>query len=349
MSVPIVATIEEFESGTWVADLVLLEAFDGSFDLGGATWTGTVFSERLDRERYHTRVVGGGGGLATVLRDKFYSGSVAVTTAVGDIAREASETIGTVSPKFMSNFERIKGTAAQGLDSLALAFGMLWWIGRDGKINMKTARDTGSAASGSLVSQGAYSATLVQPADVTIGGTYDAGDGVAKTIRHVRWFYTSDHFEAELYFLPFVFRNPVQNKYDSLDSASVDRQNADGTLDVIVAGRYGVTKVPLYAGIPGAKLKVNGGESVMLGYFGGDPQKPFCVSVAQDLTAVHEVARKMDSVNVGTLVLAYAGPGALSGSYVAPDGTTTAIANAGPPIMLAGQISSGSSRVKLGD
>ncbi len=337
------AVIEEFESGTWVADIVSLDAFDGSFEIAGVTWTGTAVSTRLEFEQHHSRVVGGGNGLAAVLADKFYDGNVSLQAAVSDVCRQSGETFGSATPgAFLTSFERLRGPAYAALDSIAEAFESLWWIGRDGSLNMKTQRDTGPLATGSRVSSVSDSVLLVEPKDVQLGGTY--GDD-SKVIRHVRWDFSAEHFEARLYFIPFIFRAPTQTDYDSHYDALVDRDNGDGTIDVIASGRFGVTKVKLFCGVPGSKVKVNPGEMVTLGFFGGDPQKPYCVAMAQSSTATKEVARNGDSVkvtinsaNISSLapfIISTPGGGPCSGIPGSVDVT--------------GTITSGSERLKVGD
>lgn len=333
------ATIEEFEQGAWIADLVSIDQFKGTFELGGATWTGTMVTEKLDAERYFTRVIGGKNKLTAAIKDKYYAGSVTVQVAVQDVCREAGETFGGAQTGAqLTTFQRIRGTAAQALDSIAKAFTLIWWIGRDGQMQMQMARPVGGAATGTRTGTDYdASAELVEPVGVVLGGTFDG-----KPIRHVRWSFTANSFKAQLYFVPFIFRSPVVTAYDSLESARVDRDNGDGTIDVIVAGRYGLTKIRLLAGVPGSKVQVRGGEEVQVGYFGGDPQKPYAVSMAQDTTATKKVARNGDSVqlDIGT-VLSGAATGVVVGS--SPSFSLTLAAPA------VGTITSGSDRLKVGD
>lgn len=332
--------IEEFEQGAWVADIVSIDQFTGSFTFQNTTWNGTKVSEIYEDERYHTRIVGGGGGLGKVLEDKYYSGNVSLQSALSEVCRLSGETMGTTrAATFLSTFERLRGPATTALDSLAQAFGMIWWIGRDGMLNMNTERPAGAKATGSRVSSDVDSILLVE-AVASIGGTY--GDD-NKTIRHIRWNMDEKRMSATIYFLPFIFRPPVDKRYASLDSASVDRNNGDGTIDVIVGGRYGMTKVPLLVGVPGSKAEVRGGEQVSVGYFGGDPQKPFAICFSQNTNATKEVARKTDSIKAiipaGTVIVSVSGGGG-SPAVGTPNLTD---------IELTGEITNGSVRLKVGD
>jgi hypothetical protein len=336
--------IEEFESGAWVADAVSLEAFDGSFELDGETWTGVAVTERQDGDRYLTRIVGGAGKLAELIEDKYYDGSVSLQVAIQDVCRACGETFGSaVAGKFLTTFQRIRMPAYAALDAIAAAFDMLWFISRDGKVHMVEEREAGDEAEARLVidGDGSDSALLREPNGVAIGDTVSD-----RAVRHLRWTLTPEKFEARAYFLPFVFRPPTRSEYASMRDAKVDRQNADGTIDVIVSGRFGMTKVPFYCGVPHSKVKVDSGDKVMVGFFGSDPQKPFAVSMAQDTAATKEVARKGDSVHAGSiLVVSPPSGGTCTVTYVAHGGTPVP----GLTALDGGKITSGSERLKVGD
>jgi hypothetical protein len=338
---------EEFEQGAWVADLVDADAFAGSFVLGGDTWVGTAVQSRVDFNRNYTRVIGGANKLATVLQDRWYAGNASLQVAVSDICKECGESFGSATPGvFLNTYQRIKGTAAQALDQLAQLFGQIWWIGRDGKVNMAVTRPTGAPADGTRLSSDTdASALLAEPSGVQLGVSYLTGAQQMAQIRHVRWNYTPERTTAQIYPLPFLFRPPVQTAYDRVYSARVDRDNGDGTIDVIADARFGVTKVPLLCGVPHSKVKVDGGDAVALAFFGGDPQKPFALLMGQDETATKQVARKTDGVtssmpddSVFWTWLSAAGT-ALNGI-----GVTAPV-----PTSLGGHISGGSDRLKVGD
>jgi hypothetical protein len=256
--------------------------------------------------------------------------------ATQDVCRESGETFGEAQAgKILSTFERLRGPAYAALDAIGAALTLIWWIGRDGRLNMKTARASGPVADGTRVASDVDSVELVEPENVAIGGTYDD-----KPIRHVRWRLTDKRYSAQVYFLPFIFRSPVENRYSALESARVDRDNGDGTIDVIVGARYGLKKIRLFCGVPGAKVLVRGGEEVQVGYFGGDPQKPFAVSMAQNSGATKEVARNSDAVKV-TIP---------AGSFLISCSGSPAVGVLNPaPVDVNGTIQAGSARMKVGD
>lgn len=325
------ATIEEFEQGTWVADVVSLSEPSGKIDLAGVEWSGAIVSTRQEDERHITRIVGGAGKLGEQLKDKYYDGQVSLQTAVKDIANEAGESVGTVDAgAFLQTYERLRGPCGSVLDRLAQTMSMQWWIGRDGMLAMSAARTSPLEASGVRENSDVDgSVILVEPSSLEIGGTYDG-----ETVRHIRWQWSAKRFEAQAYSVPFIFRTPVTTQYDRLYSAKIDKQNGDGTVDVIAAGRFGVTRVPLLTGVPGSKIEVRPGEVVTLGFFGGDPQAPFCVGHAQGSGGA-KVGRVGDTVRV-----------------TIPGGTYLNAAQAGVfagPVDVDGEITSGTDRIEIGD
>ncbi len=330
------ATIEEFEQGAWVADIVSLDTFGGSFTIGDVTWKGTAVSSRVDDKlRNVSRVVGGGGGLAKVLEYRYYDGSVTLQAALQDICRLSGETFGGAEATIqLSTYQRLKGAAYTALDALASTQNMIWWIDRDGETNIQAARPTGGDATGVRTESDQFSVLLSDPI-AELGQTFDD-----KPIRHIRWEYTSRDVKARLYALPFIFRPPEETAYDCMYNAAVNKDNGDGTIDVIADGKFGVTKVPLFCGVPGSKVKVNGGEQVMLGFFGGDPRKPFAVAMAQNINATKEVARNSDPVKVSIP----------AGSFLISCSGSPAVGVLNPvAVDVTGTITQGSARLKVGD
>lgn len=342
--------VEEFEQGAWVADLQDTEPFAGTFDLDGETWRGAAVSTRQEDDRHITRIVGGAGALGEVLPDKYYDGNVSLSQVVQHVCSAAGETMGTVqSGVFVTQYQRQRGTAANALEQLAQTLGLMWWIDRAGAVTMQAQRSSGPEAEGvEVASRSNDSVVIVEPRNVRIGGTYEG-----RIIRHLRWRFEPKRFEVQAYFVPFIFRAPTANPYAQLYSAGVDRQNSDGTLDVIADGRFGVTKVPLLVGVPGSRVEVRPGEVVTLGFFGSDPQKPFCVAHGQDTDADRDVARVDDTVGAGTIQFAF-GPGSgaatLAITYTPGDGgAPQVLATGNGTITIGEKITSGSPRLKVGD
>lgn len=344
--------IEEFEQGAWVADIVSLEEFDGSFEFAGATWTGTAVSSSEHVDRFRTRVIGGANGLSETVGHKWYDGSVSLQSAVQEVCRICGETFGSSeTAKFLSTFQRLEGPARAALDAIAAAFSLIWWIGRDGKLSMLAERSSSAEVKGENIAVESDSATIANPESIEIGATFDD-----KTVRHIRWKMTAAKIEAQVYYVPFIFRAPTETRYGRMYNAKVDKQNSDGTIDLIADGKFGVTKVPLFCGVPHSKVKVDGGDQVILGFFGADPQKPFAVAMNQDTGATKEVARKGDGAGAGSMVFVHtpasgpAVPCVLSITYNPGDGSSPQVLAAGSGTLnIKEKITAGSERLKVGD
>lgn len=353
------ATIEEYEQASWVADLLAPVAFDGSFSLpDGSTWTGTKSTERYDGNLFHTRVVGGQAKLGTVLGAKFYSGNVSLQVAAGDVCTEAGEKVGSIpSGMFLNTFQRQSGSASSALDALASAFGLIWWIGRDGLVSMSVKRPVGAEANGVRISSDVdASIVLSQPEGVTLGAAYDTAEPLVSmpVIRHVRWKLMPDKFEAQLYPIPFLFSNPVQTFYDRHYDAVVESDNGDGTISVFAdagrRGKFGVSKAKLFCGVPGAKVTVQNGDEVTLGFLGGNPQAPYCVSMAQDGTATKKVARNTDPIIATLSATDITALAAMLKVGAGPAVGSTIVATPSDlPLSGTCQINGGTSRISVGD
>lgn len=132
----------------------------------------------------------------------------------------------------------------------------------------------------------------------------------------------------------------------------VQRQHEDGSVDLLpddpVVRGTGLSRVPIRHGLPGVTVKVVVGARCLLGYEGGDPQKPY--AHLWDPTAIEEIsfdggtasiARMGDAVAVSwppaVMVLNGAVAGAVVGTFTGAITITT---------QSSGIIKSGAPRVK---
>lgn len=359
------AHIEEFEQGTWVADLVTDAAFTGMFQLpDGSTWIGKAVSQREDRSLHFTKVVGGQAGLGKVVGDTFYQGQISLQIAVTALCKSIGETPGAIAPGvFLTQYQQLIDIGSQALDAMAKAAGgavspgaepLLWWIDRTGLLQMKLpdplyrSRSQAGPASGIQDMETVDvdgSVELVTPNGAVLGATYGTPP---QAVRHIRWKLTQDRFTARLFFFPFIFRPPTQRKYDATHNAKVTKDNGDGTVDVYVyrspsdgkSPAFGVQQVRLFCGVPHSKAKCDAGDEVTFGWFGGDPQKPYAVAMAQDTTATKKVARSTDPVKVTIPAM----------SFLVSCSGSPAVGVLNPnPVDVTGTITDGSERLKVGD
>jgi hypothetical protein len=136
--------------------------------------------------------------------------------------------------------------------------------------------------------------------------------------------------------------------YLALYPARVVAQNADGTLELKVddARVGGLSKVAIRYGIPGVKAEVAANSRVLLGFEGGDPQRP--VATLWELTeatlifngGTQKVARVDDEVEVtipaGSFIVEVTG-----GSGAPALGVSNAT-----PVTVTGKINAGADKVK---
>lgn len=354
-------TVEELYSGAWVADTVDTVAPTGSFTLfNGTQWTGAVFSQSQDGGRFYSRIVGGKGKLAQALVDKWYNGTSLIDQIASDAISEAGEAVGASSLGVrVDAWQRKAGTLGQALSEIVSIVGGVWWVDRTGLVQLAPSRPTGdilpetvskakSDVDGSVLIDPFPSAPLFTP-----GWTWEG-----RQIRHIRWTQASDKFQCSLGFQDL--ESPLLTwDYFRSYSAKVDKQNTDGTLDVIVDGKFAVTNVKWLAGLPG-KIVINGGDEIELGWAGGDPRYPVAWGLKM-LTTGKAAARVDDTVDCGTLVIpttlaGVIGPVAFQIQYVPPGPThdadvATAMTTMAPfvpvAVNLAGVITSGQVRVLL--
>jgi hypothetical protein len=283
LTIPITATIEEFGRGAWVADVTMTETPAGSFDLGGEIWNGANVSPPVqDGGRYRARMVGGAGKLTTMLPERNYPFSLTCALIAKDILAECGELPGAITaPKRVAYYERARGTAGQALNELCDAAGVTWWISRGGFVNIAPERPTagtvnadkcpqlGADTDGSMVLN-VEDSTLVQPGMKLSNGT---------TIRHIRW-----QFDSKLT-ADCSITQPLPDRDSSFYlrtyAAKVDKQNSNRTVDVIVDGRFKLSGVRLFAGMPGVKVVVNPGETVCVGFLGGNRSAPYAFGFEQ--------------------------------------------------------------------
>lgn len=96
----------------------------------------------------------------------------------------------------------------------------------------------------------------------------------------------------------------------SYEATVVQQDILDLTLEVICDdARIGdLAKVPLYVGIPGARVRVLPQSRVVIHFSGGNAERYYATGMDMDLDADREIARNQDPVDLGYLT-ATAPPG----------------------------------------
>lgn len=348
------ASIEEHERGAWVAELVTTTTYEGSFIAGGSTWVGTIVGiPQKVGGRYKTTVVGGKGKLSLPIKERFYKGGASIATIFRDMLNgEQGQTSLTARAP---TYQRQAGKLGEALDYLSDTYGVIWWVDRDGTLRLEKTRENGEITHGVVLERDVdTSVTLsVAKAEGIIPGKAFEG----RIIRHVRWLLSPQSLRAELSFkayeIPLVGVDYLK-KY----SAVVERQNADGSLDLVVNGRFGLTNVKWFSSIP-ANVQINQGDIVTVGFWAGDPRQPYAEGLNQ-ITGGSPVARVGDTTNGGTLLIGQNVVSfAVAGMFIPPGPTHEAelaaalisLTASGTPVLiqldLTSLIDSGQERVKI--
>lgn len=128
----------------------------------------------------------------------------------------------------------------------------------------------------------------------------------------------------------------------SYEATVVQQDSSDLTLEVICDDeRIGhLSKVPLYVGIPGARVQVLPESRVIIQYSGGNPERYYATGMDMDLGGSKGIARVGDSVDLGYLA-GTAPPGGGPVTFVL---SPVEIPNS---VHLTGKITSGHPRIKV--
>lgn len=281
MSIPTLAKVIEIYRGTWVADITTADVPTGVFDMGERTWTGTVIPQGYiqDGSRYHARIVGGAGKLGTALREQEYRGAVTIAQVARDILTACGEKAGTIDGKqTVSYYERSNGTAGECLNELCDATGLVWWVDRDGLVNLTAARTTVAAIDPTKCPQigadvdGSVTLNVVTADDVQPGML--AGD---KAARALYWRLSSGALVVECSPIqPSIPDTRGATFYTKLYGGKVDKFNEDDTVDVIADARFRLTRVPLLPGVV-MRTTLKPGERVVVGFLGANRSAPFAM------------------------------------------------------------------------
>lgn len=298
--IPIHCKILEVYRGTWVADTTTTEIPTGEFEFGEMTWKGTVAPTGFvqDGARYYARIVGGKGRLGAEVVEKNYTVSAPFARVARDIIVACGETVGSITlTNSAAYYERARGTAGQALNDLCDQAGAVWWVGRDGTVNVAPARtdtaavDTDKAFQIGADIDGATIFDVINASDVLPGRTANG-----KTIRAIHWSLTPDSLVAECSpSQPSIPDGRGREFYLKQYQAKVSKQNGDKSVDVIADGKFSLSSVPLLPGIVGTPT-MKGGDLVVVGWLGGQPSTPYAIPAQQAGDNAKPVSLVGDSV-----------------------------------------------------
>lgn len=270
------ATVEEHYQGAWTATVVQTEEYEGSFELGGQSWVGKALQQNYDGSRYHLQIVGGAGKLATQVSERQYYGGSSVANIFADIVKACGESSGSTSVSARApSYQRQACTGGQALDYLAAAYGLVWYVTREGEVRLAKSLFSDEVPGTFQVIARDSLGPIFQVnglADIRPGWTFEG-----QTIRHIRWIQNPKKLVAEVSFKDVLIKQEGL-EYNKTYSAKVESQNADGSLNVIVNGKFGLSNVKWLGGIPGW-IEAKEGDLVSVGFWNTDPRQPYAIGI----------------------------------------------------------------------
>jgi len=370
--------------GPWIARIEL--DADAPFPTGTATivlardgggapasYVGTITHASTWQGRAKAVVMGGAGRLlgelAPTIRSRNYEPSpfpIKVSTIVEDIASDAGETLAAgvsdaLGALIVPRWLRAAGTPATALDALARVLGLGWRTLADGTLWVGVETWPAATDVAGLYQQnddgGPGVIDAAQAASTLVPGTTVLGQQIREVVYQVA------DARCELYYGPNpveLFTQAVQSNaiplvYRETHAATVRSQNSDDTVDLEVDDQRikQIAKVPLRVGLPGARVLVDEGLRVRLGFEDGDPSKPYATGIDADPTASAGVARVGDACGY---LYAQLGATGIAALYYSPTQAPSAnwsgvpMATAPPTPVTPGapiQIQTGSAKVML--
>jgi hypothetical protein len=340
--------------GAWVVrgltDADALATGAASLVYGSTTLVGTLRERPMAQQQGAQRfeLVGGAGGLQTVLTPRSYRGAPA-STIIGDALGDAGESLSTTSDAALMSgtverYVRPEGTTGAALRDLVRRIGGTWRMLDDGTV---------------WVGADTWASLTVDPTDVeredpeagvvvlTPSGL-DARPGrtvLGRRVSHVVHRLAGGKLTSELWLeraevetttedraraaLAALVRHYAPSETLKLYRARVVTQHADGTLDLRLdaASMPTVSRVPLRIG-PGLVARVPAGARCLVAFEDGDRAKPVAIlgeGATTDLTRIEvrggtaKVGRVGDAVDVGTLsALANTGTGVVTFTWQPP-------------------------------
>lgn len=273
-------TIHEPIEGRWWLDAALPEGetLSGAHTVtvGAQVWVGTVAEPAVDGSRRRVRMVGGANGLKREVKDRYYRGATTLGQIAADLLTEAGETLDPASAlltRVVPTWQRFAGPCVEALTDLVHANKLAWRITRAGLVRLVALPHPFPPADvpGTLLEDDGRSvAVAVESPDIEPGVTLSG-----HPIHRITWEATAARITGYCHYQDTPDARRVQD-HRSIAEAGIDSQRSDGSLDLIAASRYGLTEVPLYAGLPGVDVKVKPGAQTLVAW-AGSPRRPIAV------------------------------------------------------------------------
>lgn len=275
-------------SGAWSAELSV--ATDATYEVGDsvtltvldASWTGRVVRAAQFADRLSLRLTGGTVDWGFAVGVKHYRNTNA-DQVLGDVTVQLSDPLNITLPFWT----RTPGTIGSTVQSVARYLALNWRVNPDGTVRM-LAEAPEQVDPGAIELARDPARGIVQLAPelaAVVPGCLLGSDSVGDVVYNlgpdgVRCIYYTEARATIRGSLERLIRWVTRdNLYLTKYSATVIRQAADGTLDLMPEDlrlqSSGLQGVPIRHGLPGVTVEVPAGETVLLGFDAGDPAKPY--------------------------------------------------------------------------
>jgi hypothetical protein len=258
-----------------VGDVVTLTVLD--LDLVGRVVRAAQFADRLS-----IRLTGGRTDWGQAVGVKHYRNTNA-DQVIGDVTVALSAPLNITLPFWT----RTPGTIGSTVQSVARYLALNWRVNPDGTVRLLAEApepvEPGAVELGRDPARGIVQ--LAPESAAVLPGCLVGADAVGDVVYNltpdgVRCVYYTDTRATLRGSLERLIRWVTRDTiYLTLYSATVIRQAADGTLDLMPEDlrlqSSGLQGVPIRHGLPGVTVEVPAGETVLLGFDSGDPAKPY--------------------------------------------------------------------------
>lgn len=305
-------------TGAWLADLVVdvenASDVQGAITLSvnGADLEGTATPQADLGNQVSVLMVGGAGGLQTLLGPQGYGESATYKDVLEDALRGGGEALSTDADaavtSTVSRWSRVAGTVADAIRQVCAAAGCTWRVLDDGKVWVGTDSWATVTPDHTIVAEEPARSRMtvaVETLDIRPGTTF-GGHRISEAVyrfddstlrAHVRWGSERGELAA---MIGELVRREVQPAIDAsaIYAYTIKSQETDGRLNVRSSDPRlpDLDKVPMQHGLMGVTENKLTGGTAYLTHENGDPSRPIVVAVApaSTRTIVLEVTEKLE-------------------------------------------------------
>lgn len=289
-------TLEVPAEGAWWLDAVVSGTDELParvvVTLGEGRWVGAVHASAVDGGRRRVRVLGGAGGIATPVPDRYQQGGqTTVRSIAAELCALGGETLEDAPATPLGSWQRLRGTVGTALSDLARATGLRWRVSAAGGVVVyDPAVVPSSNAPGVLVEPdvdgpvyGVQTFELEPPC--TVGGVaVEHVTGVLE--RDARMVLRPTSLRSQLRSLPDamphgrVFQARLVAQRGRLVDVQIDAASSRGVGpggERGSSGAWAIRGIPLWPGLPGVELELRPGAGLLVLFVDADPRRGIAI------------------------------------------------------------------------